>query len=162
MYWTPDCFHFYVTFPSNLTSHCKAVQQRQCSFSKCIWLCCYAAFLIPKFTHPSRIDSLQQYRLSNFCFVTESFTFIAGTHSFPALDSWYNLKRRQRKVERFDFTLVCVVLVVLKFILLGSNLPVNPSDTLLHNAPDLLEYIGVFLVHPVCQVSSIIKDLTFF
>lgn len=38
----------------------------------------------------------------------------------------------------------------------------NPSDTLFHNAPDLLEYIGVFLVHPVCQVSSIIKDLKVF
>lgn len=36
----------------------------------------------------------------------------------------------------------------------------NPSDTLLHDAPDLLEYIWVFLVHPVCQVPSIIKDLT--
>lgn len=36
----------------------------------------------------------------------------------------------------------------------------NPSDTLLYNAPDLLEYIGVFLVHPMCQVTSIIKDLT--
>lgn len=46
------------------------------------------------------------------------------------------------------------------FMLLGRNLPVNPSDTLLYNAPDLFEYIGVFLVHPVCQVSSIIKDLT--
>lgn len=37
--------------------------------------------------HPSRMDSLQQYRLSNFCLVTESFTFMAGTQSFPALDS---------------------------------------------------------------------------
>lgn len=37
--------------------------------------------------HPSRMDSLQQYRLSNFCLVTESFTFMAGTLSFPALDS---------------------------------------------------------------------------
>ena len=46
-------------------------------------------------THPSRMDSLQQYRLSNFCFVTESFTFMAGTHSLPALDSWYNLQGRQ-------------------------------------------------------------------
>lgn len=36
----------------------------------------------------------------------------------------------------------------------------NPSDTLLYNASDLLEYIGVFLVHPVCQVSAVIKDLT--
>lgn len=44
--------------------------------------------------HPSRMDSLQQYRLSNFCLVTESFTFMAGTHSFPALDSWYSLEGR--------------------------------------------------------------------
>lgn len=42
----------------------------------------------------------------------------------------------------------------------GRNSPVNPSDTLLYDAPDLLEYIWVFLVHPVCQVTSIIKDLT--
>ena len=42
-------------------------------------------------SYPSRMDSLQQYRLSNFCLVTESLTFMAGTHSFPALDSWYNL-----------------------------------------------------------------------
>lgn len=53
-------------------------------------------------THPSRMDSLQQYRLSNFCLVTESFTFMAGTHSFPALDSWYSLERRERKVEALD------------------------------------------------------------
>lgn len=44
-------------------------------------------------SYPSRMDSLQQYRLSNFCLVTESLTFMAGTHSFPALDSWYNLER---------------------------------------------------------------------
>lgn len=45
-------------------------------------------------------------------------------------------------------------------LLSGSNSPVNSSDTLLYDAPDLLEYIWVFLVHPVCQVPSIIKDLT--
>lgn len=43
--------------------------------------------------------------------------------------------------------------------LLGNLLPVNPSDTLLYNASDLLENVRVFLVHPMCQVSSIIKDL---
>lgn len=42
----------------------------------------------------------------------------------------------------------------------GRNSPVNTSYTLLHDAPDLLEHIWVFLVHPVCQVSSIIKNLT--
>ena len=42
-------------------------------------------------SYPSRMDSLQQYRLSNFCLVTESLTFMAGTHSLPALDNWYNL-----------------------------------------------------------------------
>ena len=45
--------------------------------------------------HPSSMDSLQQYRLSNFCLVTESFTLMAGMHSLPALDSWYNLKQPQ-------------------------------------------------------------------
>lgn len=40
-----------------------------------------------------------------------------------------------------------------------NKLPVNPSDTLLYNPPDLLEYVGVFLIHPVCQVSPIIQDL---
>lgn len=45
-------------------------------------------------THPSRMDSRQQYKLSNFCLVTESLTFMAGTHSFPALDSWYSLRGR--------------------------------------------------------------------
>jgi len=42
-------------------------------------------------SYPSKMDSLQQYRLSNFCLVTESLTFIAGTQSFPALESWYSL-----------------------------------------------------------------------
>lgn len=45
----------------------------------------------PAGSYPSRMDSLQQYRLSNFCFVTESLTFMAGTQSFPALDNWYSL-----------------------------------------------------------------------
>lgn len=34
---------------------------------------------------------LQEYKLSNLVLVTESLTFIAGTQSFPALLSWYNL-----------------------------------------------------------------------
>lgn len=59
--------------------------------------------------HPSRMDSLQQYRLSNFCLVTESFTFMAGTQSFPALDSWYSLEGREREVEALDFHVVRVV-----------------------------------------------------
>lgn len=42
--------------------------------------------------HPSRMDSRQQYKLSNFCLVTESLTFMAGTQSFPAFESWYNLR----------------------------------------------------------------------
>lgn len=36
----------------------------------------------------------------------------------------------------------------------------NPGDTLLDNAPDLLEHVGVLLVHPVSQVTAVIKDLT--
>lgn len=43
---------------------------------------------------------------------------------------------------------------------LFSKWPVDPGDALLYDAPDLLEYTGVFLVHPVCQVSSVIQDLT--
>lgn len=35
----------------------------------------------------------------------------------------------------------------------------NPCNTLLDNAPDLLEHVGVLLVHPVCQVTAVIKDL---
>lgn len=42
----------------------------------------------------------------------------------------------------------------------GRNSPVNASDALLYDTPDLLEHIWVFLVHPVCQVPSVIKDLT--
>lgn len=33
--------------------------------------------------------SLQLYKLSNSVFVTESFTFMAGTVNLPAFDSWY-------------------------------------------------------------------------
>lgn len=51
-------------------------------------------------THPSRMDSRQQYRLSNFCLVTESFTFMAGTHSFPALESWYSLEEDRGRSEQ--------------------------------------------------------------
>lgn len=116
--------------------------------------------LNPKFTYPSRIDSLQQYKLSNFCFVTESLTFIAGTHSFPALDNWYNLGAGKSRVETYEFNLVMWLNVTYSFFYLGSNWPVNPGDTLLDNAPDLLEYIGVLLVHPVSQVTAVIKDLT--
>lgn len=36
----------------------------------------------------------------------------------------------------------------------------NASDALLYDAPDLLEHIWVFLVHPVCQVPTVIQDLT--
>lgn len=50
-------------------------------------------------TYPSRMDSLQQYRLSNFCFVTESLTFMAGTQSFPALDNWYSLLQIQEETD---------------------------------------------------------------
>lgn len=45
-------------------------------------------------------------------------------------------------------------------LLWGRNSPVNASDALLYDTPDLLEHIWVFLVHPVCQVPSVIKDLT--
>lgn len=51
----------------------------------------------PLNSYPSRMDSRQQYKLSNFCLVTESLTFMAGTHSFPALDNWYKLEKKKRK-----------------------------------------------------------------
>ena len=40
-----------------------------------------------------------------------------------------------------------------------NYLPVNPGDTFLYNAPNLLEHIGVFLIHPVGQIPSIIQYL---
>lgn len=46
------------------------------------------------------MDSRQQYRLSNFCLVTESFTFMAGTQSFPALESWYSLQEDRGRSEQ--------------------------------------------------------------
>jgi hypothetical protein len=54
------------------------------SNSKCVLASNYYLYL-------SMIDSRQLYRLSNFVFVTESLTFIAGTDSLPALESWYSL-----------------------------------------------------------------------
>src|SRR5690349_6202860 len=38
---------------------------------------------------PSTSDSRQPYRLSNFDFVTESLTLIAGKASLPSLCIWY-------------------------------------------------------------------------
>lgn len=35
----------------------------------------------------------------------------------------------------------------------------DPGDALLHNALDLLEHVGVFLVDPVGEISPIIQDL---
>lgn len=40
-------------------------------------------------------------------------------------------------------------------------LPMHTSDTLLHDALDLLEHVGIFFIDPVSQVSTIIQDLTF-
>lgn len=37
--------------------------------------------------------------------------------------------------------------------------PVNASDAFFNNALDFLEDVRIFLVYPVCHVSSIIKDL---
>jgi hypothetical protein len=37
--------------------------------------------------------------------------------------------------------------------------PVYSSDALLHDAFDLLEHVGVFLIDPVGQVSAVIQDL---
>ena len=40
-----------------------------------------------KLTYESITDSLHRYKLSNFVFVTESFTFIAGTVNKLVLDN---------------------------------------------------------------------------
>lgn len=37
--------------------------------------------------------------------------------------------------------------------------PVNPSNTFLYNALDLLEHVGVFFIDPVGQVAAVIQDL---
>lgn len=58
-------------------------------------------------SYPSRMDSLQQYRLSNFCFVTESLTFMAGTQSFPALDNWYSLPEIGKKQNQWKNNSLC-------------------------------------------------------
>lgn len=36
----------------------------------------------------------------------------------------------------------------------------HAGDTLLHDALDLLEHVGVFLIDPVSQISTVIQDLT--
>lgn len=86
--------------------------------------------------------------------VTESFTFMAGTQSFPALDSWYSLEEdrggseqtaaTQREVFRSAFP---------------NPLPVHTGHTLLHNPSDLLEYVGVLLINPMGQIPTVIQDL---
>lgn len=35
----------------------------------------------------------------------------------------------------------------------------NPSNTFLYNALDLLEHVGVFFIDPVRQVATVIQDL---
>lgn len=37
--------------------------------------------------------------------------------------------------------------------------PVHTGDTLLYNALDLLEHVGVFFIDPVSQVATVIQDL---
>lgn len=36
----------------------------------------------------------------------------------------------------------------------------NPGDALLHDPSDLFKHVGVLLVHPVSQISTIVQDLT--
>lgn len=38
-------------------------------------------------------------------------------------------------------------------------LPVDTSNTLLYDALDLLEHVGVLFINPVRQISTVIKDL---
>lgn len=105
-------------------------------------------------THPSRMDSRQQYRLSNFCLVTESFTFMAGTHSFPALESWYSLEEDRGRSEQRAATQQEISRSAFP-----NLLPVHTSHALLHNPSDLLEYVGVFLINPMGQVPTVVQDL---
>lgn len=35
----------------------------------------------------------------------------------------------------------------------------NASDTFLYDALDLLEHVGIFLIDPMCQVTTVIQDL---
>jgi len=100
------------------------------------------------------MDSRQQYRLSNFCLVTESFTFMAGTHSFPALESWYSLEEDRGRSEQRAATQQEISRSAFP-----NLLPVHTSHTLLHNPSDLLEYVGVFLINPMGQVPAVIQDL---
>lgn len=126
---------------------------------QCFNMCGRSHYQSP--THPSRIDSLQQYKLSNFCLVTESLTFMAGTHSFPALDSWYSLggKGGGQHAKRLPSPCSMSKHHALLGLYSDRSRPVNPGDALLHDAPDLLEHIGVLLVHPVRQVPAIVQDL---
>lgn len=43
--------------------------------------------------------------------------------------------------------------------MLLAPLPVHAGHALLHDALDLLEHVGVFLVNPVREVASVIQDL---
>lgn len=80
--------------------------------------------------------------------------YVHGGHAeFPSFGQL--IQPGEKRAGGWSARLLCGCML-----LSGSNSPVNPSDTLLYDAPDLLEYIWVFLVHPVCQVPSIIKDLT--
>lgn len=38
--------------------------------------------------------------------------------------------------------------------------PMNSSDALLHNSLNLLEHTGVLFIYPVCEVTTIIQDLS--
>lgn len=38
--------------------------------------------------------------------------------------------------------------------------PVHAGHTLLHDALDLLEHVGVFFIDPVSQISTVIQDLS--
>lgn len=100
------------------------------------------------------MDSRQQYRLSNFCLVTESFTFMAGTHNFPALESWYSLEEGRGRSEQPAASQGATSRRCFP-----KLLPVHAGHALLHNPSDLLEDTGVFLINPMGQVPTIIQDL---
>lgn len=88
---------------------------------------------------PSRIDSRQEYRLSNFCFVTlKKLKKIFKKKNLPVID----IHRRNAELSSF-------------WKLIQS---VNASDAFFHNSDDLFENCRMVLEHEMRRISSIVKD----
>ena len=92
---------------------------------------------------------------------------MAGTHSFPALDSWYSLGTHSHTYSD-SLGLTLTFALQLRHPDLHTDttwswstirLPVHTSDAFLHDALGLLENIWVLLINPVGQVPAIIQNL---